>query len=446
MADDDARVDRRRVLAALAAAGLAGCTESSDPTATEDSTPPATTTPEATPTATDPSTDTPTATPESTPEPRALDDTWPGYGNDLGNSGMTDGMPLTGNRRQWATNVDGDNTLPEPVVTRDAIHVTTENFLYGIDRETGVISWKTDIGAPAYFFTSAVGDGSLYVPARNLTGVFNGSDTPGELLAIDSASGDVRWRREAFVTSSPVLGDGLLYHAAATATEGSVEALSVSPDGGSQAWRYRFGDGEHSAAFGTPALDDGRLFATGTVGQDDAATGRLVALDAATGARQWRVTASAPTENAPACSDGDVFFSDDAGVMYSVDGETGSTNWTHEFDAAPVNKPSVGNGLVYVLADSTLHAVDRADGTHQWSSPTDPVEDNVTATTEHVYVGGTTLDAFDATTGDLSWQREIGGYTGAFGVPVVVDGYLYVGVCVKETEKSIYANYVYLLG
>ncbi len=134
------------------------------------------------------------------------------------------------------------------------------------------------------------------------------------------------------------------------------------------------------------------------------------------------------------------------GTLYSVDAETGSTSWTHEFDAAPVSKPTVGNGLVYVLADSALHAVDRADGTHRWSSPTDPVEDNVTATTEAVYVGGGTLDVFDATTGDLAWQRLIDGYTGGFGVPVVVDGYLYVGVCVKENEKSIYDNYVYLLG
>jgi outer membrane protein assembly factor BamB len=445
MADDDTRSDRRRFLAALAAAGLAGCTESRDPTPTEGSTTQSTTT-VPTQTATEPPSDTETPTPESTPEPRALDDTWRGYGNDPGNSGTTDGMPLTGNRRQWATKVDGDNTLPEPVVTTEAVHVTTENFLYGIDRATGVISWKTDLGAPAYFFTPAVGDGVLYVPARSLTGVFNGSDTAGELFAVDAGSGSIRWRREAFITSSPVLGDGLLYHASATATTGRVEALSVSPDAASRAWRYRFGDGAHSAAFGTPALDGDRLFATGTVGQDDAASGRLVALDAGSGELLWRATTPAPTENSPACSDGDVFFSDEAGTMYSVDGETGTTNWTTEFDTAPVNKPTVGNGLVYVLADSSLHAVDREDGTHRWASPTDPVEDSVTATTEEVYVGGETLDAFDATTGELTWQREIDGYTGGFGVPVVVDGYLYVGVCVKHTDESIYDNYVYLLG
>lgn len=446
MAGDDRRVDRRRFLAALAAAGVAGCTESRDPTRTERSTSQATGTPADTPTATEPPTDTATPTPESTPEPRPLDDTWPGFGNDAGNSGSTDGSPLTGNRRQWATKIAGDNTLPEPVVTGDAIHVTSENFLYGIERESGLISWKTDLGAPAYFFTPAVGDGVLYVPARTLTGVFNGSDTPGELLAVDVGDGAVRWRREAFVTSSAVLSDGLLYHAAATATTGSVEALSVAADGAESAWRYRFGDDEDSTAFGTPAFDDGTVFATGTVGTDDAATGRLVALDAASGTRQWRVTTPAPTDLSPACSDGDVFFSDEGGTLYSVDGERGETNWTHQFDAAPDSKPTVGPDRVYVLGDSTLHALDRADGSLLWSAPTDPIEDNVTATTEHVYVGGETLEAFDAETGELAWERPIDGYTGGYGVPVVVDGYLYGGVCVKETEESIYDNYVYVLG
>jgi outer membrane protein assembly factor BamB len=447
MPPDGPRSNRRRFLATLAAATLAGCTESGEPTPTDRSTdrPTATATDQSTATGTAPATEPSTETPDQgTPEPRPLDDSWGSFGYGAGNSGRNDGtQPLTGNDPVWGVKIAGDNTLPEPVVTPEAVHVTSESFLYGISRTDGLIEWRTDLGLPAFYFTPAVGDGVLYIPARSLTGVYRGTDAPGALLAVDAATGDVRWRREAYVTSSPLLAGGLLYHAAATASTGTVEAVAL--DGEETAWSYQFGDGDASTAFGTPALADGRLFATGNDGREDP-TGRLVALDAATGKRQWGVTTEAATEDAPAVADGDVFFGTEAGTLYSVDAETGSTNWTHELPERVVNKPSVGGDLVYALADSKLHAVDRTDGTRRWSTPTDPVEDNVTVTTDHVFVGGENLEAFDAATGELVWDRPPGGYTGGYGVPVIVDGYLYAGVCVKETPESIYDNYVYQFG
>jgi outer membrane protein assembly factor BamB len=441
MDSDDPALDRRAFLATVGAGLLAGCTSDPEPTATAPGTDAPTDSATATPTDA-PATATDTAA-SGTPEPRPLDDAWSAYGYDLGNSGFNpESGAVTGRDVQWSQAVEGDNTLPEPAVTADHVLVASETYVYAIDRVDGTLDWRTDLGIETYFYTPAVVDGVAYAVGRGLGGAYKGTDTPGTMAALDLATGEQRWSREAYVTSSPVVHDGRVHYAASTADRGFVRAAAA--DDGSEVWEYPFGGPEvTSVSLGTPALDGDALYATGTVGGD---AGRLFALDPAAGSERWRLDTDAALEHAPACSDGDVFLSDEAGTLYAVDTASGSVRWTTDLPEAPPSKPTVGNGLVYVLADDHLHAVDRSDGTRRWKAEIGPVQSTITLTSDVVYVGGNQMDAFDATTGERRWQRSIDGYSGAYGVPAVVDEYMYVGACVKDDPQAIYDNYVYLLG
>lgn len=438
---DITALDRRAFLAMVGTGLLAGCTSDPDPTATAPGTDLPTDSATATPTE---APGTATATEASgTAEPRPLDDEWSAYGYDLGNSGFNpESGPVTGRDVQWSQAVAGDNTLPEPAVTADRVLVASDTYLYAIDRGDGTLDWRTDLGIETYFYTPAVADDVVYAVGRGLSGAYKGTDTPGRLAAFDLATGDQRWSREAYVTSSPVVHDGRIHYAASTADHGYVRAAAT--DDGSQVWEYPFAGPEvTSASLGTPALDDDTLYATGTVGGD---AGRVLALDPAAGSERWRLETDAALELTPVCSDGDLFLSDEAGTLYAVDTASGSTRWTTDLPDVPPSKPTVGNGLIYVLSDDHLHAIDRSDGTRRWTSEIGPVQSTITLTTDAVYVGGNDMDAFDATTGERRWQRAIDGYTGAYGVPAVVDEYMYVGACVKDDPQAIYDNYVYLLG
>lgn len=435
---DTTALDRRAFLATVGAGLLAGCTSERDPTTPAAGTDPPTDSATATPT------DAPTETTASgTPEPRPLDDAWSAYGYDLGNSGFNpESGPVTGTAVQWSEAVAGDNTLPEPAVTTDLALVASETYLYAIDRVDGTLTWRADLGIETFFYTPAVVDDVVYAVARRPNGALRGSDTPGLITALDLETGEQRWSREAFVTSSPVVHEGRIHYAATTADRGFVRAAAT--DDGTEIWEHPFAGPEvTSASLGTPALDGDTLYATGTVGGD---SGRLLALDPSTGSERWRLDTDAALDLAPACSDGDVFFSDEAGTLYAVDTASGSARWTTDLPDAPPSKPTVGNGLVYVLANDHLHAFDRSDGTRRWRSEIGPVQSTITLTSDALYVGGDQMDAYDATTGERLWQRTVDGYTGAYGVPAVVDGYMYVGTCVKDDPQSLYDNYLYLLG
>jgi outer membrane protein assembly factor BamB len=330
-------------------------------------------------------------------------------------------------------------------VAGSGVFVGSGTQFYAVNRRDGTSLWTRDLGLPTYQYSPAVADDTVFAVARDLASAWRGGDEAGVLMAIGAESGAIRWQRDALVNSSPIVRGDLLYHAATSSDRGFLRARSTS--GGAERWSYEFGsDDEPSRSFGVPAIADDVVFATGSVGPERDTTGHLVALDPATGEELWTETFSAAVELTPVYSDGSVFVASEDGRLSSIDAETRSTVWARQFEKPLLSKPSVGNGLVYCLSKERVTAVDRASGETVWRRTVAPVQSTITVTSTAVYVGGDDMDVFDAATGEPRWQREIDGYSGAFGVPVVVNGYVYVGACVKPTGEAAYDNYVYVLG
>jgi outer membrane protein assembly factor BamB len=151
-----------------------------------------------------------------------------------------------------------------PVVVGDLVVVTTvPGWLRACRLESGEEAWRVPLD----------GSWSSAAPAADDTQVFVVSSA-GTLTAHDLADGAVRWR------------------------------VDLGP--GSQArWPYRRGVGGHLAG---PAVDDGLVYAA-------AASGRLVAIDAATGALDWEADAGAPVWAPPAVDGGILFVATGAGTV-----------------------------------------------------------------------------------------------------------------------------------
>lgn len=430
---------RRRFLAVCGATVVAGCGAGDEDTTTA-TTEPHTTTTQATTTGT--TTETTTTTRESFPG------TWPGYGYDLANTGYNAESGAVGSdARRWSTFVEGYYTLPAPAVSATGVYIGSRHRLFGLLRSDGTTVWDVDMGSQTdlytHLFTPTVQDGVVYGVARDLAGADSGSDVPGTVAAIDERSGTIEWRVAPYVSGSPTVVDGLVVYPTSTATTGGIEARSVT-DGG-QVWRYAFGD--RGSAFGAPAYADGTVYATGSVDTGTRRRGRLAALEHGSGDQRWTVAIDDPVTAAPVVAGQAVIVADDAGTVYSVDRSDRTERWSVSVGESVYARPAVTPDRVFAISRGTLTAIDRSDGAVAWTAPIGSSHfSTVSVAGETVYVGGPTLYAYNVADGSAAWSREIPGYAGAYGGPVVVDGDLFVGACVKQDPGDLYDNFVYRLG
>lgn len=429
-------IDRRRFLAACGLAALAGCSAADD----GDSSTTTTTTTSTTSEPTERTDRTTTARP-------SFSGTWPGYGYDLASTGYnTESPALSGDASRWSTFVEGYRTLPAPAVSETGVYIGSAHKLFGFVRADGTIAWDIDMGQASdrftHMFTPTVEDGVVYGVARDLAGADSGSDRRGTLVAVDELSGATEWRVEPYVSGSPTVVDDLVVYPTSTVTGGAIEARRIT-DGGRE-WRTAFES--PSGAFGSPAYADGVLYATATIGDRDPRSGRVLALDPTTGQTRWTRDVEGGANSAPVVADGAVVFADDRGTVHSIDRADQTTRWRVSVGDNVYATPAVTPDRVFAISGGTLSAIDRGTGEIDWTAPIGASHfSSVSVIADTVIVGGPTLYAYDRATGTAQLTREIPGYAGAYGGPVVVDGELFIGACIKQDAGDLYDNFVYKL-
>lgn len=159
-----------------------------------------------------------------------------------------------------------------------------------------------------------------------------------------------------------------------------------------------------------PVLVDGTLLWTGS-------RARLTRADARTGETQWSVDltpgGAVSSARAPAVHDGTVYVplskgtSEETHELHARSMADGSERWMTTLNSDPA-AVTVGGGRALVAThDSTLTAVDVADGSVAWTLPaqfTDPVP--VGDGTAYVVRNGAGLVAVDAATGTERWRND----------------------------------------
>lgn len=110
------------------------------------------------------------------------------------------------------------------------------------------------------------------------------------------------------------------------------------------------------------AAQEGRAF----VGTRE---GRLVAVDAGSGAIRWVRDLAGRIAAGPAVSEGGrVFVGTGAGKVWALDAENGDTLWQAQVSSEVMTVPRVASGMVFVgTADDFLWALRAADGGTRWS-------------------------------------------------------------------------------
>ena len=297
----------------------------------------------------------------------------------------------------------GELSSSTPAVAGEAVIVATRpGHIVALHRQTGARRWETAIKSPI-LASPIVVQGTVYLGAGDK-----------HLYALDAATGRQRWAfaTQAWIVSAVAYADGRVI----VASQDS-RLHVVGAETGRQRLVYETGLGRHIGAgpaiqgerayFGsvgarvwaidwhattyplerallfwqtnlylwgmrsTPPVQKGSVWSR-RVGGDvrhtpavahntvyvTAASGKVVALDAATGADRWRADVRLAITAAPTVAGTAVLIGTQDGVVFGLDAHTGAVLWDFKTAGRITASPIVAGDTMYVAShDGTLYAV-----------------------------------------------------------------------------------------
>ena len=317
------------------------------------------------------------------------------------------------------------------VIPGRAVTMDSDGQVAAFDMRTGARVWRTDTQADEDRSTN-VGGGVSYA-----NGVVFASTGRAELLALDAATGAIRWRRSlgAPARSAPTVADGKLY------TLTIDDHLLCYPVAGERQWSYQ------AATVATtllgqaaPAYSDGIVvagFGSGDIAALRADSGALAWSDSLAASRgRNSLTDISAIRALPVIDRGRVFAIGAGGFLVSLDLRSGRRLW--ERDTGGQQTPWLaGNWLFVQTLDQTLAAIGREDGRVRWLTDLPDYDDPdkrrdpifwtgpVLAGGKLVLTGSNSMAlSVDPATGKLLGRIELRGAAAV--APVVADGTLLI--------------------
>lgn len=246
--------------------------------------------------------------------------------------------------------------IPGRVVTMDS-----DGMVAAFDFDTGSRIWRTDTQSDEDRSTNVGGgvsfaDGAVYA-----------STGRAEVLALDAATGAIRWRTPlgAPARSAPTVADGRLL---VITLDDRVQAFTAKT--GERQWAYQASSAP-TTLFGqaAPAVSDG-------IAVSGFGSGELVALRADSGALVWSDSlASGRGRNSlvdlsavralPVIQQGRVFAIGAGGLLVSLDVRSGRRLWEREVGG--LQTPCLAGDWLFVQTlDQVLAAIGKNDGRIRW--------------------------------------------------------------------------------
>ncbi|CAM5476034.1 outer membrane protein assembly factor BamB family protein [Streptomyces aurantiogriseus] len=257
----------------------------------------------------------------------------------------------TGQKLWEVTGCQTDFESPEagPALHEGTVYIWQDARLRALDARTGDERWSYPIGDMAScggvpVRVTPAPDGYAYICAGT------------RVLAVDVASGRVRWHFEApavflsppaFVPGPAVTGGGVYL----ADYLGTVYALDATD--GRDRWRI---------ATEARSSVDPVLVAAGHV---HVGSGKgLYTLDAVTGTPKWRFQAGGDIVGAPAVAEGRIHFGSTDHLLYTLKADDGRLRWKLATGGEITGSPVVRDGVVYACSkDRCVYALDAEKGT-----------------------------------------------------------------------------------
>ncbi len=281
-------------------------------------------------------------------------------------------LDLANGSVRWQADV-GASTHSTPSLVGDLILVAAEDGLHAMRIGDGSPLWTTTATGPVNGTPAVVGEIAI---CRSSAGVAYG---------VDVESGEVSWSIDVNVAgdTSIAADDGVAIVGLANGVVVALDAMS-----GAERWRSDTGDG---GRIGTPTIDDGRVFVA-TLDGPNSTGHHLLALDLATGERLW--TVASPGDRvaySPAVADGLAVFGSEDSRLIALDAADGALVWQTAAPGVVEIVTTIAGDVVYSASNGgEAFALDRATGDLLWQVDIQGIPYGVVVTAGRVLVGTST--------------------------------------------------------
>lgn len=346
-----------------------------------------------------------------------------GSRGDAGNSGAMPGTgPAEAPSIRWDSEASG--IVMGMAIRDEMLYFATKDpgQITALDRASGTVAWTVDLGGESTVFGPEVAGDLVVVGLWGAGG--------NAVVALDAGTGAERWRVATVnLPTAPTHVDGTIYVAA----EGGLDAESglYALDAATGAEKWVFAAPEALDLGERVAVSDGVVVAVAWSLEDNGVG--AYALDAATGQVLWTFTEADELNMEPVAGNGVVLLSD-LPRTWALDLRSGAILWEH-------SGQSTGGGQAmdatnaYLSYGDQVEAVSLQGGTPLWSAPVSGIAGAPVVAGGRVYTAVWTrsddlsnhwIHAFDAATGAEVWAIELEEHSVDGNQPLAHDGVLYV--------------------
>ena len=217
----------------------------------------------------------------------------------------------------------------------------------------------------------------------------------------------------------------VLYHNAMFFIDYDGSAKAVNKQTGRLIWQRKLG----TLSAASPAIDPGRGLVffpllSQTPGARLPGNGRFVALSTRTGRIVWSRSLPAGSESSPLVHQGNVYFGDAAGTVYSLRDSNGHLNWSFQASGAVKGAPAYSAGQLY-FGDyaSRVYSLSAGSGHENWATSlsSGTIYGSTAVAFGRVFVGNTNdhVYALSKSSGQVEWEAGTGAYV--YGSPAAAN-------------------------
>ncbi len=300
-------------------------------------------------------------------------------------------------------------------------------FAARIDGSQAEVKWSLQLGEHPIFADLAAADGHIVANTSNLY-----------TFCVNAADGKIAWERAmlagfmkdghkihteqiaggAYYQSKPTAADGMMFFGTPSRFVYALDAYT-----GEEIWKFELG----AAVSGSPEYYKGRIYIGQQGGENE-----FYCLDAKTGKPVWTQSIGW-VWGSPCVTDGQVFVPEIEGWANALDAETGAIQWRFRSGKSLCTEPFVWKDFAYFGGwDRFMYAFDRKSGKLRWQFQQGGGSDSgapIVTEDGRIFLskGADKFHALDAKTGEVLWMMHKP-YMGFNVSPAYHDGKVYIGL------------------
>ena len=262
----------------------------------------------------------------------------------------------------WRHRTLGEDMPSGVIAGGRVIYGNGDDAVHALDLRTGAERSKSFVRGVDAMSSAALAGDSAYLVFT--TGVASGLQS--QTVAVDVHTGRLRWRAPyGEADCSPAVANGVVYVEGhdnvggdRLGASGRNDVTALDATTGRVRWRYTEARDGLFTAVGSDEAAIAPLVDGSVVFEAFPLTNRFLALDAATGRRQWSVSTKGPVKMSAVASGGRLYFGDTEGIFYVVDERSGHVLATSMFPQPfSTSPPLIFGGTLYVADGDHIEAL-----------------------------------------------------------------------------------------